>query len=378
MNNCLHITHTDPRSDSRILKEIESLAEYSFNIFTVGIEPRENINTKTELQGDISFKTIKLFSRRLIFLPDLARHIISYFELLLKILFMKVADKPSLIHCHDFLMLPLGVLLKTRFNCKLIYDAHELESNKNNTGTFEGKVIFKVEKILWPHIDGLIVVSPSIDDWYKKEIGEKPSSVILNSPKVSTKLVAKTDYLRKYFNIPIDKKIFIYVGGFVRGRGLELISKVFCSSRVSSHLVFLGYGELQGDLHKLSATNSNIHLHPAVPHDEVVSLVKSADFGLCLIENVSLSDFYCLPNKLFEYLFAGVPVLASNFPDIASLLSEVDGGFCCDIDEMRITEAVIKLEEKSISFQMRNLDSYSWENQAGKLIGLYHSVLNNN
>jgi hypothetical protein len=70
-------------------------------------------------------------------------------------------------------------------------------------------------------------------------------------------------------------------------------------------VVFLGYGELSQDLKRLAAEHPNIHVHDAVPHSQVVPIAQSADFGLCLVQDVSLSDYYCLPNKLFEYYFAG-------------------------------------------------------------------------
>ena len=374
LNKCLHITHTDPRTDSRILKEMEVLAKNNSEVLAIGIEPRECLTRLSSVDSHISFRNIKLASRNLNFLPRILRHICSYVELTLKILFLDLKFKPNVIHCHDFLMLPCAVWLKNFFDCRLIYDAHELESHKNNINFIQGKIIFFIEKLLWKYIDALIVVSPSIDNWYKNNFGEKTSVVILNSPLYTQTAVYDDDYLRRYFKINDDEKIFIYVGMLMRGRGLELITKVFNHPEICSHLVLLGFGELQSDLEKLSIDQPNVHFHQVVPHDEVVPITKSANYGICLIENVSLSDFYCLPNKLFEYLFSGLPVLASNFPDIANLLKAVDGGFCCDLNEEKVTEAVLFMQNEKKSYQMQNIDSYCWERQGEKLLDLYHQI----
>ena len=68
------------------------------------------------------------------------------------------------------------------------------------------------------------------------------------------------------------------------------------------HIVYLGYGSEKTNYLSYQKYN-NIHIHDAAEHQQVVSLAQSADVGLCLIENISLSDYYCLPNKLFEYIF---------------------------------------------------------------------------
>ena len=78
--------------------------------------------------------------------------------------------------------------------------------------------------------------------------------------------------------------------------------------------------------------NSNIHLHKKVPHNQVVNLIKSADVGICIIENVSLSDYYCLPNKLFEYSFAGLRVIGSDFPEISNYILSNKLGEVCKIN----------------------------------------------
>ena len=71
------------------------------------------------------------------------------------------------------MVLPLGILLKFIFKSRLIYDAHELESNRNGIGRVEGAMVFYFEKMVWKSIDLFISVSPSIIDWYQSKFGTK-------------------------------------------------------------------------------------------------------------------------------------------------------------------------------------------------------------
>jgi glycosyltransferase involved in cell wall biosynthesis len=119
----------------------------------------------------------------------------------------------------------------------------------------------------------------------------------------------------------------------------------------------------------------NIHLHQAVPHDEVVKFVREADCGLCLIEDVSLSDRLCLPNKLFEYAFAGVPILASRLPEIARVVQQYDLGACCDNDADSIEAAVLKIEREGLVRPVADLTELSWDTQAKRLQEAYRQLL---
>ena len=281
-------------------------------------------------------------------------------------------------HCNDTLVLPLGVMIKLLTNSRLIYDAHELESNRNGLTKLLGKITLLVEKTLWGFVDELIVVSPSISKWYNENVGEKSTEVILNSPILhgNDKQVDKT-YFRKKFGIPNDSKIFLYIGILGFGRGINLIADIFQRDDINSHVVFLGYGELKDELISLSNGHSNIHFHDAVPHGEVVPIAKSADVGLCLIQNVSLSDYYCLPNKLFEYTFAQIPVLASNFPDISAIVEEYNLGKCCDLDSESIYKAIREFECMSELPKIDANDLYelSWAAQEEKLLRIYKETL---
>jgi len=378
--NILHLTHTDINSDSRILKEMNSIAHSNdlFRVSGIGVTLDEGASHTGSANKRLHIYSIVLQSRKLTFLPKVIRHIFTLFELTFKMFFKAIKIKPKVIHCHDTLVLPLGVMVKLFTGAKLIYDAHELESDRNGLTKTLSKLTRFAEKILWRAVDVLIVVSPSIEQWYQEHIGEKQSEIILNAPVLESETVAyDTHYLREYFSIPDDSKIFLYIGILGHGRGIDLITEAFKHTDTKSSLVFLGYGVLSDVLKKLGETYPNIYVHDAVPHEKVVSIAKSADVGLCLIQNVSLSDYYCLPNKLFEYCFAEIPVLASDFPDIVQVVERYDLGKCSDLDAQSIYQAIKAFEEMETLPKIHAEDLYtlSWGAQEEKLTRLYDKLI---
>jgi hypothetical protein len=377
--NILHLTHTDINSDSRILKEMHSIAKSNdrYKVSGVGVTLSEGASLSADIEG-LSIYSIILKSRQYTFLPVRVRHAFSLIELAMKMVFKALRLRPKLIHCNDVLVLPLGVIVKLFTGAKLVYDAHELESERNGLSKTVGKLTLFVEKLFWKSIDALIVVSPSIEQWYKDNVGEKNSAIILNSPVLEkdTSIVDK-QYLRKYFPIPVNSKIFLYIGILGVGRGIDLITEAFKNPDLKSSLVFLGYGELSAELKKIAKEYPNIYVHDAVPHEKVVSIAKSADIGLCLIQNVCLSYYYCLPNKLFEYCFAEIPILASDFPDISQTVNKYNLGICTNLDVNEIYEAIKNLENKKELPKINADELYelSWDAQEEKLIKLYDGLI---
>ena len=380
--NILHISNTDVRNDSRILKEINSLNQIpQLNIHAIGVPSEKN---KPSMFCDFTYHGVNINFSKFHFLPRPIKYFIQLIEFTFKSYWIVMKVNPTVIHCHDTFALPVGWIAKSILKCKLIYDAHELESNKNGQNFILANCTLLIERFCWNKIDLLVSVSEQIIRWYSVNLGFKKSLLVLNAP-----ITSKTDYkiyrhkkeryFHQLYDIPEPALIFLYLGNFSRGRGIELILDIFSKLSVKAHVIFVGDGELD-DLIKLSANkNINIHLHQPVPHDQVVQITKNSDYGFCLIENASLSDFYSLPNKLFEYCFSGVPVIASNFPEIKNIVEKYSLGICCNPTLNNVKEVVLDVISRPIKYEISSdITPLSWDAQSTRLISAYKNMLRSN
>ena len=377
-NLIVHISHTDIRFDSRILKELECLKKLkNKTIRAFGIKDKIN-NNKNYHAANLKIETIRIETKSLIFFPKVILYFLNFIEsniiFTIRILFLR----PEIIHCHDTFLLPSAIVNNTIFGSIIIYDAHELESNKNGQSYLLSKITLLIEKLSWPSISLLISVSESIIYWYEYHLGRKKNLVILNSPDISRfkkSFANKNNYLREKYEISKNSKIFIYAGLLSEGRNIKKFLQIFSEKDINDHLIIVGEGKLSTLVNKFSEENFNIHFHKSVPHYELVSLLKESDFGLCLIENISLSDYYCLPNKLFEYMFAGLHIIASDLPEINLLAHEFDCISICKDDKASLKSEINRLRNQNINKLNNPYQKLSWEHQAEKLYAAYENLI---
>lgn len=376
----LHLTHTDIRSDSRILKELGALEVAGvYELHAIGMAEHGTQGGEDVLHA-ARVRSMRVFFRTIRWLPGPVRHGLIYLEMLSRVLAAGLFIRPRLIHCHDTPLLPVAVFLALLCRAKVIYDAHELESDKNGQTALVSRATYLLEKASWGGVDGFVTVSGSIMRWYGSRFARRESELVLNSPVIAAPATASgvCQAARRFhqkYEIPGEQLVFVYLGLFVPGRGIEKLLQVFSAPEVQAHIVFVGRGLLRETIERSARSNPRVHVHDAVPHDQVVPLVKSADYGVCLVERVSLSDYYSLPNKLFEYAFAGVPVLASNFPDMQELVERFSLGVCTADDEASITQAVLRLQAWGRQRVTADLAPLGWAAQADHLRGLYRRVL---
>lgn len=367
------ITHTNIKTDVRIIRALNVALSSGLKVLGLGIlnlgEPRLKeslLNLEVHnVMIDKKFVNIK-FLRRII-----------YFFTINKIFYENInKSKPDLIYVNDWVVLLPSIKYKLKHNnVKIIYDAHELESETNGITLKLKKVVKYIEKRSWNNIDYLITVSNSIKEWYLDNYGYKNSSVILNSPDFYEKPIKKSTYLRDKFKIDTASSVYIYIGVLSRGRGLEMILDNFSKpSLINNHLVVIGFGELTKSFTEASEKYSNIHYHEPVEHKNLYEISSSADYGLALIENISLSDYYSIPNKILEYAFSNIKVIASNFPEMKKIIEKYDLGYTIDFSSENLHHLIKILENLKYVSNDNNLYDISWEAQAKKLSHVFKNL----
>ena len=211
----------------------------------------------------------------------------------------------------------------------IIYDSREIFSELGtlHNQSLKQKILSLIEKIAVKGISK-IVVSGELDAEYLKNYfndTNKHYFVVKNLP-IETRIV-KTNYLREKYNIPEDKTVLIYQGVVLKGRGiLPLIDALKKSDKFA--FVIIGEGNFIDEIKKIinhPDLNGKVFLHPQVKYSELLNITASADIGVSLIEPITFSYQLALPNKLFEYIYAGLPVLVSDLPAMRHFV--LDSGF---------------------------------------------------
>lgn len=376
MTTVLHLTHTSIPHDARIMRELRALSESpDLRVHAFGV--LEGLPLKTP--QPYSLREFSVRSARAVRLSRPARYALVMLELNTRFITRMLKLRPDIVHCHDTMVLPSGAMAKVLLGSAVVYDAHELESDKAGQSRGLSRATLLIERLSWPRIDQLITVSPSIAAWYAEHLGPKPTACILNSPEVPTGCDQAVEGpragLRDRLGIGRDVPLFVYVGALESGRGIELLLEAFAGSAMGAHLAFIGSGGLQETIEQASGHHKNIGYCPPVPHDQLVAFIREATGGFCLIEDVSLSDHFCLPNKLFEYAFAGLPVIASRLPDIERFVKDYQLGVCADLNTASVRQAVLECTLAARDLPMERLSDLSWKSQAEDLRNLYGDIV---
>jgi glycosyltransferase involved in cell wall biosynthesis len=373
-----HISPTSFKNESRVNKETMSLLKSGVvdKVKIIALHS-ESLPLHEELGSNIQLLRIRLVTKNL---PNnLLFQILKLIEFIYKILRICISEKPNLITVHALWLLPVGVIIKYFFNAQLIYDAHELE-----TETFVLKGIKKtlskiVERICIKYVDLTLVVSEGIEDWYIKKYKLKNIITIKNSPHFS--IPVNNNLIRNKLKIQSDLKIILYLGGLTGGRGIEEAIDAFSQlMRKDYCIVFLGYGDLEKYILDKAKINQNIFYMEAVPPNEVIAYASSADIGIAFIDNGSLNDYYCLPNKFFEYIFSGLPVIVNEAPEMAKIVRKFGiGDVINKLDSKTLELSLSKIECFNkltlISSLITAANELSWENQEILLLSSYSNVL---
>ncbi len=283
--------------------------------------------------------------------------------------------RPECVNCHSLLVLPVGVVIKWMIGCQLVYDTHELETETYLSKGLRRWVAKLTERLLIRRTDKVFVVGDAIADWYRQTYPGLKVHVVRNVPYAQGGTGRSVRPFHKRFGIHSDEMVFLYQGLIDEGRGIDLLLDVFAGLPRSKHVVFLGYGPLTGKVEQFAASHTNIHYHPAVRPEQLVDYSCGADVGLSVIENISLSYAYCVPNKLFEYFNAGIPAIVSDLPEMSRVVDTHGCGWKVAIERQAIARLIGELTlddvaaKRSAALSCRH--NFCWECEEDRLLEAY-------
>ncbi len=282
------------------------------------------------------------------------------------------------VNCHSLAVLPLCVVLKHRHRARLVYDTHELETETIGVSGIRRWLAKVVERALIIFVDEVSVVSQPIAWWYESNYGISNVHVVRNLPVGEVQVELKGAHaVREAFGIGSEELLFLYQGLIGPGRSVRLILEAFAAARPDQHVVFLGYGPLAGVVEEWAKKVANIHFHPAVNLNEVLSYTAAADVGFALIEDVCLSYRYCLPNKLFEYLRSGVPCVVSDLPALREVVEEYECGWVVSATKLSLRSFLGTLTKQELADKKAQAEraamAFDWSNEVPRLLRIYEA-----
>lgn len=303
-----------------------------------------------------------------------------YFTTTIKILLLDDAD---VFHVHDYETLLLGLVAAKIKNARLIYDSHELWTESrffvSRIGKLKKPLVSLIEYVLIKKADVVITVNYSIAKYLSLKYRIKEPFVISNYPELTK--IKNNKILRQKLLIDDNSFVVLYQGALFKGRGLEQLLE--CAEYLQNIIfVIMGDGYLKEELSaKIYKYNlNNVKLIDAVNPTVLLDYVASADIGIAPVENICMSYYLSLPNKIGEFIMAGIPFAVSDFPEMKNLaLCEDMGEVFSPNNSKSMINAIEKLmdsnnyQEKKRSI-LKNKSKFSWENEGIKLKEIYSSM----
>lgn len=292
--------------------------------------------------------------------------------------------RPDVIHANDLDTLPGSTLIARRCRIPLVYDSHELFVEQAPLAKkWKERLAWKMmETVLIRRVDHVITVCDSIADELRQRYDLPRPIVIRNVPLFQPSW--RTTRIHETLNLPPEQKIVLYQGGLLRGLGLERLVEIGLYLK-STLLVLIGSGPLEDDLKKIvyeKNLSARVKFIPWVPFRDLAEYTAAADLGLVVFTGHGLNTRYALPNKLFEYLMAGLPVIGSPLPEIERIIRQYDVGHVCGLENLQKLAA--KIEEfvnDNNAFQRYRENvrqaarELNWEVEQKKLQDMYQNLV---
>jgi len=355
-------------ADNRVNKVADSLIKFGFDVLLVG----------RKLQGSLPVKRNYLTKRfRLLF----KKGAMFYACYNIRLLFFLLFANADIFLSNDLDTLPANFLASKIRKKKLVYDSHEYftEVPELVNRPKVKRIWERIEKYILPKIKNAYTVCGSIADAYKEKYGVE-MKIIRNVPECNKQIIPiETDYLKALS----QQVIILYQGAVNMGRGIEEVIEAMQYVE-NACFVIVGDGDVMKDAKKMVSKfylKHKVFFIGKVPIDELVAYTQKATIGISLEKNIGLNYYYALPNKLFDYINANVPVLASRLPEIEKIVKTYDiGCFIENHNPEHIAEKINFMLHSPDKMQewKENLNKAAeelcWENEEKVLKEIYTTI----
>ena len=346
-------------TDQRVHKVCNTLMQNGYEVKLVG---RKLSDSKPVKRSYLTVRLKLLFSRTLFF----------YAEFNIRLFFYLLFDKADIFLSNDADTLPANYLASVICRKPLVFDAHEMFPEMPEVINRKGvkKVWTMIEDFIFPRLKNTYTVCDSIAAYYNEKY-KINMQVVRNIPSKRTTPVRLSSQPS-----PIDakgKKVILYQGAVNVGRGIEWMIEAM---PLLDNFVFyvIGSGdklkELQKKVEEMELTDK-IFFTGKIPFEKLSEYTSCANIGINLLENLGLNYYYSLPNRIFDYIREGIPVLASDFPEISKIITHYDIGMLVNNYEPHHLASTIErmsMKEKNHSAFATANDELCWENEEQVLL----------
>ncbi|HEY7349245.1 MAG TPA: glycosyltransferase family 4 protein [Ktedonobacterales bacterium] len=382
---CMHVLGR-VRIDARVLREADALVKTGMAVSIVDVEAQRTYPREEDFQG-IRLKHVRMPSW---FVPTRRFKLwflVKAFQLFCRGTFALLRTSADVYHAQDTKALPACCIAAWLRRKPLIFDAHELPLVEQGVTRWRRLHALATRAFRWmiPRCIAVITVSPPIAQELQRRYGGPTPVLIRNMPNYQSPI--SSDRLRRQLGLSPQTQIALYQGNLQPNRGLDRLVYAAKFLDPGVVIVMMGRNVMDIDLEALIAQEGvadRVKVLPPVPYEELLEWTASADIGLTLFDpGYSFSIRMCLPNKLFEYLMAGLPVLASSLDAVADVLKTYDVGVVApSLEPAEIGEAINRLLADSAALARMRKNALAaaqkdlrWDVESQRLLQLYQQVL---
>lgn len=289
-----------------------------------------------------------------------------------------IRQKWDIVHVADFVTL-LPALIASKLKRKLIiYDIYDFYADNAppSTPRLFRYFISNLDKLLMKFVDCIIIV----DESRYPQIGNNSQKaiVITNSPEDALKNGSISESKKRN-----DKFLIFYAGHLSRERGfLQIISAIIDMDDVQ--LVIAGFGKDEHELLQLFSRSKNVKYIGRISYEDVIRWSLKADLLFALYDTIVPNNKYASPNKLFEAMMCGKPILVNKGTAMAEIVSKENCGLVVNYNKYEIKKAIELLKyDPTLCVKLGNNGrkayeiKYDWSIMEGRLLNLYHNLTYN-